>query len=359
MYYSITATPDGTTMTVILSDGESLNVSDSDRNFEELRDYLLNPGGDYDEEYISELAHTATAIAERIRKVSDRVSVAGNALYFDGDQIDDALSETILDMYGSEKDSAFSALVNFLEKLYTNPQEESRTSLYEWIVRYGLRILPSGNFTAYKGVKIGAGGESLSINTGVAYVDGIRHSGAIPNPTGAVIEMPRSLIDANTLVGCSVGLHAGTWEYASAWAQGRVVLVEINPRDVVSVPSDCEFQKLRVSRYTVLEEIDHKIDIVEEYCELYSDNDEDEAFLTENDVRAIVRNRLEEHEADHEAFDHLHGFSLQELADDISYEYVEYVLEDFQDVDDVLEFVDEAYDDFKYRVELSYGDAYQ
>jgi hypothetical protein len=35
-----------------------------------------------------------------------------------------------------------------------------------------------------------------------------------------------------------------------------MLLVEINPRDVVSVPSDSSFQKLRVSRYKVIEHIE-------------------------------------------------------------------------------------------------------
>jgi hypothetical protein len=49
-------------------------------------------------------------------------------------------------------------------------------------------------------------------------------------------------------------LHVGTYEYACNWAgnSGVVVLVKFNPANIVSVPSDCEHSKLRVSEYEVI-----------------------------------------------------------------------------------------------------------
>ncbi len=64
--------------------------------------------------------------------------------------------------------------------------------------------------------------------------------------------MPRSKVDDDTSAGCSTGLHAGTYRYASGFAQGRLLTVEINPRDVVSVPTDSDYQKIRTCRYTVV-----------------------------------------------------------------------------------------------------------
>jgi acyl carrier protein len=48
-------------------------------------------------------------------------------------------------------------------------------------------------------------------------------------------------------------LHVGSLEYAKGWGQ-RVVLVEVDPADVVSVPSECSCQKLRCCKYVVLAE---------------------------------------------------------------------------------------------------------
>ena len=49
-------------------------------------------------------------------------------------------------------------------------------------------------------------------------------------------------------------MHVGTFDYASSWAgnSGKVVLVKFDPSDIVSVPTDCEHQKMRVSGYTVI-----------------------------------------------------------------------------------------------------------
>ena len=51
---------------------------------------------------------------------------------------------------------------------------------------------------------------------------------------------------------------------ASTMPKGSVrmtKLVEFNPKDAVSVPSDCDYQKLRVCAYTVLEEYENEKDI--------------------------------------------------------------------------------------------------
>jgi hypothetical protein len=59
-----------------------------------------------------------------------------------------------------------------------------------------------------------------------------------------------------------------------------VVKVKINPRDVVSVPRDCDFQKLRTCRYEVLAEIDNP-----DYRALSYDNgDEWDNDYDENDT---------------------------------------------------------------------------
>lgn len=279
MYYTLTADTSGSVLTVILSDGTNIIMNSDDTGFDTLKLYVLStPSEDIDENRVKQLAHTPEGIVERMRQVSERVSISGNELFFDGDPIDNALSRTIVEMAAHDTDGPFEALVNFLEKLQTNPSAESREHLYEFITRYDVRILPSGSFTLYKGVMLGSDGESLSISTGTAYVDGERVNGHIPNPTGAVITMPRSDVNSDRYEGCSTGLHAGTWSYASGFARGRVVLVEINPRDVVSVPEDCTFQKVRVSRYTVRDEIDHEIDVYGEYGELYADYDDEGDF---------------------------------------------------------------------------------
>ena len=78
---------------------------------------------------------------------------------------------------------------------------------------------------------------------------------------GAVLEMPRNKVDDDKEIGCSYGFHAGTLDYASNFACGndKLVLVEIDPADVVSIPTDCNFQKLRTCRYKVVSEFERPL----------------------------------------------------------------------------------------------------
>lgn len=225
-------------------DGRHLSVDESHPAFNDVVQHLLE--GDYEE--AANLVDLETAVAESFKKVSERVSLAGGRLYFDGEPVENRLSSTIVAYYNDNKD--FTPLVNFMENLYTNTSEYVREQLFNWLDDRNFTILPDGRFVAYKGVNKTSDGY-LSVHSGQATVDGTVIKGRIPNDVGNIIEMPRSEVNDDPRVGCSTGLHAGTWRYASQWGD-TVLTVAINPRDVGSVPNDCEFQKIRTCRYEVL-----------------------------------------------------------------------------------------------------------
>lgn len=254
--YNLVGDSKGQTLTVIFSDGSLQPVSSSHVEFTRILGYLVDtPIEEIDEDHVRKMVDISGAVANRLTVLSERVSVAGSNVLFDGDKIDSAIADHILRLLQEDDESGWRPLVNFLEKIATNPDPESRDSLYTWLSVNNFTLTPSGDFVAYKGVRV-IDGVSHSINEGTAFVDGVEVTGPIPNPLGAVVSMPRASVDIDRAVGCSTGLHAGVYSYAKAFARGRVVTVHINPRDVVSVPSDCSSQKLRVSRYVVSEETD-------------------------------------------------------------------------------------------------------
>jgi hypothetical protein len=126
--------------------------------------------------------------------------------------------------------------------------------LYDWLKDRDFTLTSDGCFLAYKGVIPSGEGYYLSISAGSAYVNDELVTGQIRQEVGDIVTMGRSKVAFDPGVGCSTGLHAGTWEYASSFARGAVLTVKINPRDVVSVPTDCEAQKLRVCRYEIVSE---------------------------------------------------------------------------------------------------------
>lgn len=197
-------------------------------------------------EDVADLVDVGRAIQRKFDDiVQGRVAVRGGVVYFDDDPMDGAVAKAIVRFLEEGED--VTPLVRFMENIMANPQEHSREQFYRWIDHHDFPINDDGCIIAYKGVTA----TRKSIHSGGAYVDGEWVTGQIPNEQGSVITMGRSDVAHDPNTACHTGLHAGTWDYASSF--GAVVLhVLINPRDVVSVPNDCESQKVRVCRYEVL-----------------------------------------------------------------------------------------------------------
>lgn len=148
-------------------------------------------------------------------------------------------------------------MLNYLKNLYDNISERAIRESYPWASHKGLPITPDGMLVGYKGVGIYRG-DSRNDKNGRILSDGdhvdIYTGKSFRNNVGDVCSMKRRQVCDDHTVGCSTGLHVGTYDYACGWAgnSGVVVLVKFNPKDIVSVPSDCDYQKMRVSEYEVI-----------------------------------------------------------------------------------------------------------
>jgi hypothetical protein len=267
------------TLTVLLDDG--LLVVDSDNpNYEKI---LLGASGDATSEELKDLADLSQTVAKKFDAIGRRVSVSNGVVYFDGDPVHNALTNHIVRALDQGAD--FQPLVKFYEKLAANPNSHSREQLYEWLDRRDFAILPDGNFVAYKGCARGSDGVAVSVHRGKAVVNGEAVNGAVPNPIGAVVEFPRTEVEWDPSAGCARGLHVGDYEYASSWARGVLLVVSVDPGDVVSVPTDSNWAKVRVCRYTVTDVYDKPAPISSAvYAE---DPDDYEEFEEEEDVEIV------------------------------------------------------------------------
>lgn len=237
--------------TIVL--GEAYTVDSTHPEWDEILSIILKDDPDEsDEQRLREILAPAEMIAKGFERLSDRVSVRDGHILFDNDKVDNELTEMILEIHqdtSSDRDFSLGCLVNFMEKVYTNPNDHSRDNLYRWMKNRSFSITEEGDLIAFKGVK----SDRMSVNTGFAIVNGEEITGQIPNEDGSIIEMPRSRVDHNPASACSTGLHAGTLGYAGGFSE-LLIAVLINPRDVVSVPTDANDQKMRVCRYLVLGE---------------------------------------------------------------------------------------------------------
>jgi hypothetical protein len=175
--------------------------------------------------------------------VLGRVKIVGNDVFLNGKVSRGLVVDRILTFMSEGIEPI--ALIRFLDKLSQNPSDYSREQLYNFIEKYHCPITPDGNIILYKGVRND-------------YND--IYSNTICNKVGEVVSMPREKVVDNPNSTCDVGLHCAYMDYAKGWAgyardgEGRLMLVEVNPTDVCSVPNCSDGQKIRVCHYTVVAE---------------------------------------------------------------------------------------------------------
>lgn len=164
--------------------------------------------------------------------------------------------------------------VRFLEKLMSNPSKTAVDELYLWLENSRLPITEDGDFLAYKKVRDDYG----------SYYD----NGKTMNRIGDEPSMERNMVDDNRERTCSQGLHFCSWEYLPSYYgnQGRVMVVKINPANVVSIPSDYNNAKGRAWTYKIIGEVPEKDAefafpkaVVSEFGIYDDSNDDDNLFI--------------------------------------------------------------------------------
>jgi hypothetical protein len=169
------------------------------------------------------------------------VEIKNGQVTYEGEVVHGSISKRILEFMS--KGLPFQPLVNFLNNLMENPSMQSQKELYDFLEHEHLPITEDGHFLAYKAIRND-------------YMD--KYRGTFDNSVGKICKMQRAKVDDDRARGCSDGLHAGALNYVASYGSvesgDRIVIVKINPRDVVSVPSDCNCEKLRTCQYEVVGE---------------------------------------------------------------------------------------------------------
>lgn len=132
-------------------------------------------------------------------------------------------------------------LLAFRKRCEANPLKKAVHDLLCFLKDRTLPLTPKGTFLAWKSIKKN-------------YTD--HHTGKFDNHPGEKPKMDRNACSENREQACSTGFHAGTWGYASTFnSSSRMMVVEVDPANVTSVPLDHNEQKLRCCQYLVLAEL--------------------------------------------------------------------------------------------------------
>mgnify|MGYP001158630725 FL=1 len=236
-------------ITVVVN-GKSLTMESTNPSFQKAKDTIV--AEKWDE--VENLFDTRKAVEDF---AEGSIEVKDGTVSYKGRAIHNHVVGRILDFM--EKGLPYKPLVRFLEKLMSNPSSRAVNELYSFLEHKNMPLTPDGNFLAYKGVKDD-------------FTDW--YSGTFSNKVGDVNEMVRNAVCDDANIGCAYGFHAGSLEYAKGYGNGgHLMVVEIDPADVVSVPYDCDQQKLRTAKYKVVSHFEKKLE--EPMCDDYGDYDED------------------------------------------------------------------------------------
>lgn len=174
-----------------------------------------------------------------VQKSGGKVRIENGNLMFGDRVVTGLISARVFDMM--ELGLSIDPMLAFIENLMKNPSKRAVDELFGFIEACDLPITEDGHFLAYKRVR-------------EDYKD--VHSGTMDNSVGKVVEMERNLVDEDKSRTCSAGLHFCSYEYLKHFSGERIVVVKINPADVVAIPIDYNNSKGRTCRYEVVEEME-------------------------------------------------------------------------------------------------------
>lgn len=184
-----------------------------------------------------------------------RFTMTRTTVAYKGEQVAPAMAARIIDMAKEGYD--LNPLANFQEELSHNPSNRVHTSLFKFLEVGKMAITPDGHFLAYKKVAKKYPNSAKELDKRMAergydfnLVD--VHTKKISNAVGAVVEMPRHLVNDDPDVTCSHGLHVCSHEYLQHFSGDAVVVCKVSPRDVVAIPRDYNDSKMRVCKYEVI-----------------------------------------------------------------------------------------------------------
>ena len=196
------------------------------------------------------------------------IEIEGDKIFWKGREMHNALTKRMVAMI--QEDFPVEPLVAFMENLMENPSKRAVNELYGFLEKNTLPITSDGCFLAYKKVRQ----DYLDCHSGTvlnkpaAYMTD-EDTAALEEAVGknnevtvavedgvTVVSMDRNTVDDDQNRTCSTGLHFCSKDYLTHFGGERIVILKINPRDVVSIPNDYNDSKGRCARYEIVDEID-------------------------------------------------------------------------------------------------------
>ena len=229
---------------VLFKEGKAKNYSFKlNKSNEEKIISLLN------EEKFEEIIKEFDIVTRVKEGFKSQLEIIGGNIFFKGELVHNVMVKKIINFIDSGINS--NRMLLCLERLLQNPSKHSVEQAYQFIERCNLPITEDGCFLGWKAITHD-------------YKD--KYTNSLDYSIGTSHRMDRNKVSDDFNIGCSQGFHVGSLSYAKGFVSGnnRIVIVKFAPEDIVSVPEDCNFQKMRVCAYTIWSEftdIENKITV--------------------------------------------------------------------------------------------------
>ena len=240
---------------VVMNDGTCLsreNVSN-----EELEQVLNNPSDQEVYRIMVSKYDAACKEAENVEALLHRVqdsyllTLRRNSVYWDAISplsLPKELVKAILDAEDEDDDARLQAYKNFWVLMSLNPDESCRKNLFWFLQKYGMTLARSGFFVGYRNVE----------PTSEPNIFTDHHSHSTRIEIGKIVSMDRDDCDADQDTTCSAGLHIASKGWLKENYYGSVGMAcLVNPADVVAVPPEDSYGKLRTCAYLPIKLIEY------------------------------------------------------------------------------------------------------
>lgn len=149
------------------------------------------------------------------------------------------LQDLIKHSHATGNSAALQALMN---RISTIDRQHSVEDLVRFIENAEMPVTADGRLVAFKRVNKHSDGNNYDV-----------YSGTILNNVGCRVQMDIENVDPNRARDCSYGLHVASRGYLRNFSGDTLLLILVNPEDVIAVPQ-YDPKKVRVCRYDIVHE---------------------------------------------------------------------------------------------------------
>lgn len=197
---------------------------------------------DKDTQSVVAMREQVLSLQERVKN-SDELIWEGECVYLKNApkvSLPKSLITKILDAEDADDTIKLETYKNFWTLMSLNPDERCRQNLFWYLDKFGMQLSRTGFFVGYRNVDV-------TEKAGI-YTDHRTHTMEIK--IGKIVSMPREQCDCDQHHQCSSGLHLSNKEWLTEGYFGEVGLTCLcNPADVVCVPYDSDYGKIRTCAY--------------------------------------------------------------------------------------------------------------